>query len=357
LRWSSFPEPDWGLLAAVDGEGVIRWHTNIPCTDFHLMPNGHLLCISGMMKIIEMDFFDGTIHQWNAGGLGLDSIHHAVYPLPNGNILVLSTELREIDYSLQGGGTVTNSVVGDVVVEFQPDGTVVNTWKMLDLLDPYYIVDMFSFDEPFWTMTYPYASGGTKDWSHGNSLFYDPTDDTIVVSLAKLDYVVKVSRKTGELVWRFGAFGDFVLAEGSWPSQQHAAFMPGDGELFLFDNGALKMPSASRAVEYFLDVTPGGNPIGKAWQVWEFTDDQPFFSQVFGDVSLLPNGNVLITDSSRLSNPGGPPWDPQNKKFSRVLEVTHTTPPQLVHELVVPDPAVETEYGYWLYKAKHLDLD
>ncbi len=358
MAWTGMgTDPSMSMLAAIDSDGLIRWRVNMACLDFQRQANGRLLCVQGTKLIFEIDLFYGVVGKWAAEDMGLDSFHHSIYPLPNGNILALSTEVRPIEYPLPGGKTQVLNVVGDVVVEFHPDGYVISKWKMLDLLDPQYVPDPNGFEEPFWNLNYPFAQGGTKDWSHGNSLFYDPSDDSILVSLAKLDYVVKISRETGELQWRFGALGDFQLANGEWPSHQHAASLGENGLLRMFDNGALKDPPESRVVEYSLEPSTDGSSLGNAWQVWEFSDAQPFFSEQFGDAGTLPNGNILIADSSRLTNPELPAWDAQNGKFSRILEVTHTTPPQIVHEMVVPAPGEDAPAGYWITKVKRIELN
>jgi len=358
MGWGPFGgSPELSNLAAIDSEGVVRWHAPLGCTDFHEESSGRLLCSDGLKAIYEIDLFEGVVNDWIAGDLGLDSLHHAVHALPNGNILSLGTELRTIEYPLPGGKSDMCNVVGDVVVEFTPEGSVVQIWKMLDLLDPQYVPDPVGFDEPFWNLLYAGTPGGTKDWSHGNSLQYDAASDTILVSLAKLDYVIRIQRSTGKLVWRFGAFGDFKLADGEWPSHQHAASMDQEGLLRMFDNGIMKNPQASRVVEYYLEPAAGGSGLGNAWQVWEFKDVQPFFSGQLGDAVALSNGNILIADSTRLTNPNLPPFSPENGKFSRVIEVTHTSPPQIAHEMVFPDPAANSPIGYWVTKAKRIVLN
>ncbi len=359
MRWPSpgSSEGALGTLAVIDSAGVIRWHINEACSDFAFLANGNLLCVAGTYLIHEIDLFEGIVKTYDAKKMGLDTFHHAVDVMPNGNILTLSTEMRQIEYPTGDGKTAVYNVVGDVIVELQPDGTVVGQWKLLDLLDPLYVPDPFGFNEPFWNMVYPTAKGGTKDWSHANSISYDPADDSILVSLFRLDFVIKLKRSTGTLDWRFGLLGDFTLVEGTWPSHQHAAQLDGDGVLRLFDNGTLKMPKASRAVEYFVEPATSEGETGNAWQIWEFTDEQPFSSDSFGDIQLLSNGNVLIADSSRTEDPLQPPWDLANAKFSRLLQVTHTSPPQVVNEMVIPDPAAGSQYGYWIFKARPVSLD
>ena len=68
------------------------------------------------------------------------TFHHDIQEMPSGRLLVLSTEVRRIeDYPTvvddDAAATVSANVVGDVVVEFARDGSVVNEWKLMDILD------------------------------------------------------------------------------------------------------------------------------------------------------------------------------------------------------------------------------
>ena len=73
-----------------------------------------------------------------------EAFHHEIFELPDGNFLTLSVESRnledfpssETDPSAPGESA---EVVGDVVVEFSRSGDVVETWRLLDILDPYRI--------------------------------------------------------------------------------------------------------------------------------------------------------------------------------------------------------------------------
>jgi arylsulfate sulfotransferase len=67
-------------------------------------------------------------------------------------------------------------------------------------------------------------SGGTcpitlatvaQDWLHANSLWYDPADGNLVISLRNQDWIVKVAYQNGagngSVVWRLGNQGDFTM--------------------------------------------------------------------------------------------------------------------------------------------------
>lgn len=115
--------------------------------------NGNLLVLQGN-KIVELDMLGNRIREWTALGektksslsraVATRAFHHDVFPLDNGNLLALGLELRTFDgYPTSetdaDAPTERANVVGDLVVEFADDGTIVNKWSLLDMLDPYRI--------------------------------------------------------------------------------------------------------------------------------------------------------------------------------------------------------------------------
>ena len=80
------------------------------------------------------------------------------------------------------------AVVGDQVVVFAPDGTVVHRFSMLDRADPYR-VGYGSFGL-FWSAFYTPA--GAIDWSHTNAVFPDPSDGGYLVSVRHQDALFKL---------------------------------------------------------------------------------------------------------------------------------------------------------------------
>ena len=89
-------------------------------------------------------------------------------------------------------------VVGDVILEYRPDGTVVNRWPVLDLLDPYRI-GYESLDWGFWQAVYEHVPEEPLcDWAHVNSVDYDARDHALIVSSYHQDSVFKLDLATGK---------------------------------------------------------------------------------------------------------------------------------------------------------------
>ena len=202
-----------------------------------------------------------------------DSLHHDYVELPNGNLLLLSSESRVIqDWHTSetdpDAPRAPANVIGDVVVEVTQNGEIVNEWSLFDILDPYRI-GYNSTSENFWRNHYG-DTAESKDWTHGNAIIYEASDHSFVMSVPYQDAVIKVSMDTGELVWILGnhdnwrePWSDKLLSPVGaveWSYKHHAITHTENGTYLLFDNGTGRSSpyddqmaladSYSRAVEY-----------------------------------------------------------------------------------------------------------
>ena len=229
-------------------------------------------------------------------------------------------------------------VVGDVVVEMNKHGKIVDSWNIMDMLDPY-IIGYDSLTETHWQQA-PYeeyviydqdtgmAIDGPKDWSHGNAVVYDEVDDAILVSLRHLDAVIKFDRQSGDLLWILGdhdgwtdPFAPYLLTpigDLEWQYHQHAPMVTAAGDILIYDNGNYR---AKPFMEYFDENgNPLPNPIPDSElysraviynvddttmtvsQEWEAVS--PYFSKLISDADELPEtGNILITNGAQMQMP------------------------------------------------------
>jgi len=319
-------------LVALDASGNVVWYykpTALPgrMLDARRISNGNIT-----FTILQQDFLEITpvgdivthlyanadpgVPPAPAGSvpIAIASLHHEVSPMPSGHFVGLSQEVRtylnypasETDPSKIAPST---AVLGDVIVEFARDGTVVHSWYLLDMLDPYRI----GYGS---LVTTPQAA---KDWSHANAVVYDPNSDSFIVSVRHQDVVIKFKRnlasngRPSDLVWmlgnhdRWGANWQRYLLYPTnfnlWPYHQHASMVMTNGDILLHDNGnfratppATPTPDSlnfSRAVQYHIDEASM-----VVTQVWEYgspaTESQPVYSLALGDADELPlTGNVL----------------------------------------------------------------
>ncbi len=351
-------------LVAVDEEGEVCWYHFIQFPsgsldrDVRRMKNGNLLLMLARFRIVEIDMLGNTVNLWHPSGstdgdpgsIPVDTLafHHEVFEMESGNLLTMSVEFRsffEYPTTVFPFGPLDFAiVVGDVIVEFTPDGTIVNEWSILDMLDPFrlnYSSLLGLYDNLFETVFGETAD--TEDWSHGNAVIHDPSDDSIITSYRHQDAVVKFSRQTGEIIWILGPhenwdqqeFGQYLLTPQSeheffFPYHQHAPDITDEGTIMIFDNGNNRasppdpiLPDSdnfSRAVEY--QINEETNEIDIVWEYGQF-EEETIYTFFIGDADYLPlTGNALITF-------GG-------TQPARLIEVTRTTPAQKVFDLSLP---------------------
>ena len=99
----------FGMLMVLDHAGEVTWYYRVDSrvSDFEKVANGNLIFVTADFRMIEIDWLGNTVNQWYAAnrpegpaeGIAVDTqtFHHEIDELPNGNIIVLSSEWREID--------------------------------------------------------------------------------------------------------------------------------------------------------------------------------------------------------------------------------------------------------------------
>ncbi len=418
------PAAPTSVLYIVDDQGEIIWYyrSELEVGDARRMSNGNLLFSTGdSSRGVEIDMLGNVVQQWHAVGTATDvpegstpvemgSLHHEVAEMPSGNLLALSSELRVVeDFPTSDSDPDAppgpGSVIGDVIVEFTRDGTVVREWKLLDIMDPYRI-GFESLDGSFWAVRYgplieDLEAEPIRDWAHANAVMYDPSDDSYIVSLYHQDAVVKIDRDTGELLWILGAPDNWQepwssrrlqpVGDLEWQYREHSPALTPQGTMILFDNGGARagafqeqLPMEqrySRIVEY--DIDAESMEVEQLWSYGGPGDDQ-FFSAFLGDADWLPEtSNILITDGARIVPPEEMPAGAEEANeaeltddaeaaegteeaeesieiidmlqnfvfWGRVFEITHTQPAEIVFEVQVKDAEGN---GVLVYRAERL---
>jgi len=352
-----------GFLIAVNEVGEVVWFRRNEFNgrldrDFRRLSNGNILLMLAEFEILEIDMLGNVIRRWhpsqstigNEGSIPVDTLafHHEVFEMESGNFVTISIEFREVsDFPTSttdpSAPTETAIIAGDTIVEYRPDGTVVNEWSLLDIIDPRRI--NYSSLLGLWDGFYENVFGvmeTTRDWAHANAVIHDPSDDSLIVSLRHQDVVIKISRQTGELIWILGPhenwdpveFGKYLLTplvddEFFFQYHQHAPMITQEGNIVLFDNGNFRasppdpvlpdVENFSRAIEYSIDETT--YEVDKVWEYGQF-EEEILYAFFVGDADSLPlTRNVLITF-------GG-------IQPARLIEVTRTTPSEVVFDLSI----------------------
>lgn len=267
-----------------------------------------------------------------ADWVSLAGLHHDNWLMPNGNLLVLSTTNHELTpdqrAALCPGDPNEFDVISDVVVEHERDGTVVRTWDLWDAIDVLEFPgsSMCIEDDLF-------AEPERRDWTHANSVTYDPVRDAVIVSVRHTDQIVAFDHLDTEgpqadVRWILGA-GSTMPLDGEPSYHQHAVEVLDDGSLIVFDNGNGRPgtslddpanPPYSRAVIYDVDDSGDDPATWSATQRWDFTIDEdgaPVYTSFISDADPLANGNVLIT----FGGIGAFPPDPDDPLHALIVEV------------------------------------
>ena len=392
-RWVNDGKLDenFGAILGLNAHGDVVWSYQADHTVAEVKPlsNGNLLIHYGREgHILEIDRLGTTVRRWYTTGIPkeydegsipivAETLHHEVIELPSGNFLALSTEIAyfatypDSEYDRDAPWTPAY-VVGDVVVEFEPDGTVVKRTRLLEILDPYRI-GYDSLNQGFWGDLY-FGTGllSTRpvDWSHANSLDYNPIDQSLLISVYHQDAVIKIDYPTGELQWIMGYPTGWLnthkskllrpVGEGHYFFHQHTARLTPVGTIMLFDNGTFRArpfdkklqaeKNFSRVVEFELDE--------KAKTYKEVGSDggrkgEMFFSPILSEADWMPKTqNILITDGARIRRPDGSAggYPKHGHEWARVLEVTRTKPAVKVFEVVLDDP----NWGWTIYRSERI---
>ena len=374
------------FIVALDQEGEVVWYYrgDDPIFDIRRLANGNLAYATNSGKLIEIDMLGTVLHVWHGTGknkevpggtpVATEALHHAFCPMASGNILMLSIEQLEFD-DWPGNDTDPEAarapakVIGDTVVEFQPDGTVLNEWRLSEIIDPKRIC--YGSYMPFWVRK-GYAD--TYDWSHANGLTYDAGDDSILVSVRHQEAVIKFSRATGELTWILGdhrrwnaPWSDKLLspADGlEWQYHQHNVSLTGDGRVMVFDNGSFrsvpfdkKRPAPenySRAVEFAVDEANGS--VAQRWAFDAGRDSKYYSTFVGGATRLAETGNTFVTFGGVTYEDDGTPADNNqvHRVMARHVEVTGDAAAEKVLELAIEDPSESDAIRWFSFRGEHV---
>jgi len=392
-RWGADGKPapaDFAPAVIVNDLGEVVWYYLPEGHKVHeIRPTAHGTYTyeiwPGTGGLVEIDVLGNIVRRWHFTGtatdiaensipVATDSIHHDYIDLPNGNMLVLSSENRVVEnwYSSETEAMaprIDANVVGDVIVEMTMEGEVLREWKLHDLLDPYRIAYR-SLRQDFWAKHYGHVvEGPVHDWTHGNAIIYEEKDNSFIVSLPYQDAVIKISMDSGELVWILGNHDNWrdpwneklltPVGDFEWSYKHHAVSHTPNGTYLLYDNGVGRtspfdpgmalQDSYTRAVEYAVN-----EETMEVSQVWVYgPEDEKFYARYLGDVDWQPQtDNILITIGAQETNAEGEnsPPGPGTQRWARLVEVTYTQPAEKVWEMRLQ----EDDSGWAIYRAERI---
>lgn len=377
---------NYSLILGFDAEGEIIWYYEFDSRVVNMvqLDNGNLIFLGLDYKLHEIDVLGNERNSWYAQhrpygaddkALPIDvpTIHHSFSLMPNGNIAAFTAHSKTIknyyaDEFDPDAPRQAQKVMGDRIIEFERDtGKIVWSWDTFDWLDPFRIGYLLTF--PFWDVR-----GFPKhlDWTHGNGIHYYPQDDAFFFSFRSLSCILKVSRKTGEIIWILGDHtgweGDFkeklltpIGEPFEWQYYQHEPKVLADGNLLLYDNhmyGAIPFnepidPTTvnSRAVIYRIDEDE--MTIEQIWES-ETHDRRKAWTFGMGYCSEMPlTKNILIGYGSCIPHKYLEGIDPyhvyraiDHMPWTCVREVKRDNPTTIVFEAILENP--EDAYNGWV---------
>jgi len=289
-----------GYLVAVDYNGKIIWYLELDCNKnkeikrIRWLPNGNIVFANGAGKKPGGAWettIDGKII-WQDPGEKNDKLYTLI-KLPNGNYMGMSRldqagPIPEGPWKADFDSLGMDSVIwrSSKILEYDKAGLLVWNWNIFDHYN-YADYDSISFG----------IAAGRKeyDWTHINSLYYDPAEDVIYISTRNMDRVTKIDHKTGDIIWNMGRAmpsGEVSFGHDLKFSRQHAVEKLANKNIIMMDNGKLNDPPVTRALEITVDES---GTIPKAEIAWQYILPDSLFTSSNGDADRLPNGNTLIT--------------------------------------------------------------
>jgi hypothetical protein len=244
--------------------------------------------IPGSNKKVTHHLFDEDRNEVDVFQMGNGYLadSHDFQVLPSGHVLMFAYSSHIIDMSkIVEGGHPAADVTGAVIQELDVHKNVIFQWRSIDYIP---ITD-----------SYRNIKGARVNYIHVNSCELDETDGSIILSCRETSEVIKISRVTGEVIWRMGGKQCEFTFVNEHPENApryfkltHDVRRHANGGLTIFDNGADKNDMTrpySRGVEYALDEV---NKI--ATMVWEYRNNPDFLALSGGDCIRLANGNTTL---------------------------------------------------------------
>jgi hypothetical protein len=328
-----------GLKPVFDIDGNVRWYsTRLSWWVFSRLKNGRFMFTYSIddqenNPMLEQDLLGKIYTIYHIA----DGVHHDIFELPTGNLLITSSDLK------------SDTIEDYILLVDRRSGYLLRSFDLKKTLDE----------------SRPREIGiPPKDWLHLNSIVYDPTDGSIIISSKAQSAVIKLTYPGMQIKWILGThdnwsakYQPYLLTplgnNFEWPwSQHHASLygpdMPGDNtiDIFLFDNGLYRSfelanaysppESYSMVVHYRIDEASM-----TVEQVWEYGKENgaATFSGSLGSAYLLPNGDVLGTWGAISKDAQGNPLTkvgPNDTNETKIIEVNPSNN-DVVFECTVAD--------------------
>lgn len=327
VNWLRTPRsrPEMNAIA-VDEYGRIRWYTDFfyPAVFPMIVKDSEIYAGDGVTTLYHYDLMGFELGRWDVGKFGYTEIHHDIFIKDNGNFLI-------------GVSKTDDPWIEDRIIEIDPvKNELVKEWDLKDIFPD--VCDLYN-DVP---LTDPdEEKGTTNDPVHNNSIFYDNSDNTLIIG-SQRSGVAKITYEN-EIVWFFAphiteliddsnkdGFSDSLVDGYSADNLLTAAgdFKKDGYTDKRFPMGAIvdrtKYPENFSYGKYLLaPLDFSGNAITDDDIIKGFENHSSFVwpSRAHSSI-LLKNGNLMMFDNGLARNFSFPPISQDHYSRAAAFEIT-----------------------------------
>ena len=288
---------------------------------------GNQLNGGGMTGAIQISDWNGNTVWDFVYSSSTYCLHHDFCPLPNGNVLLISYDVKSASEMTAAGSSIAHTMWLEKIIEVQPTGLttgdIVWEWHVYDHLcqtvnaaGSNYVTSALDHPE-LWDINYD-NTAQTTDWMHMNGIDYNPDLDQIVFSSHMLDemYIIDHSTTTaeaathsggnaghgGDILYRWGNPAVYGGTGNAVLNVVHDAHFipsgcPNAGFIVGFNNnGVSNSISCVDLVDtpnngFGFDITPGATLLPTSFSLRQNCNGH---TNNMGNSEQFPNGNMMI---------------------------------------------------------------
>ncbi|OFY30214.1 MAG: hypothetical protein A2275_14110 [Bacteroidetes bacterium RIFOXYA12_FULL_35_11] len=309
---------------------------------------------------IQKVTWDGTVAWSYQYSSTTTQMHHDICPMPNGNVLFISYDVKSSTQATQAGSSTAATFWSEKIIEVKPTGAttgeIVWEWHLWDHLCQNYNASKDNYvasivDNPQLLNINYTGSGQLPDRWHMNGLDYNAALDQIAISIHYMNevYVIDHSTTTEEAAGHTGGNsgkgGDFLYRWGN-----PAAYSASGTKIFTTVHDAHWVCSDHPTYPNFLSAynNQGGTGGKTAINIWgppyngynylhtsgtaytpstsAYQYNAVFTATNEGNSQQLPNGNMLVNNFQaniyEVNSAGTILWTKTNAKSSHAYRFT-----------------------------------
>jgi hypothetical protein len=224
----------------------------------------------------------------NTGKVNGDSTefyHHAFELQKNGNYMVMGNQFVELE-RMDSKDTVSRKVEMATLIEYNPKGDIVWSWKMTD----HFPLDLLAS-----------GKGNNVMNPHGNSFFIDKEGKYIYAGFRDISRIIKIEKATGKIVASYGEKlnkTDTTVITTDLFRLQHDATLPDGNTMMVLNNNDVAKRKTS-SVEIFTLPDAKNKTIKPIWSFkFDFDTLTTGRSLKMGGIEQMENGNLLVNEGA-----------------------------------------------------------